>query len=571
MRNVLRLTLGVVMMATMAVAAPTAQAAEPTTVGGAITEDTTWTVDGSPYQVAKTVIVPEDVTLTIEPGVTVLRDEAANNLYSLFEVGGTLSAEGTDAAPVTFTGASTPLVGGRPGETMSTATGAVRLSHVRVTGPSLVTRTVSARYASPALAEFDMRDSLVQESFGYVRLIDVRAISLLRNRLALNESSVSKIEFGAGHDLIDVRLNRLRGVQVVCNGDALVLRHNTFEYMARDMWEDGSGVTARSGCSGIDARENNWETSGDLGSRITDGMDAPDLPIAQTDDRLEEPAEGTPLLPPSRVGYYLQIRDYPTGLTSWWDSGSDGGSPVTYTVEALPEGVWEAERVVETTDHSVAFRDLDTTKRYRIRVTPHNAAGAGPSIQSEAIYPAKTAQVPQAPILEVHRSPGGAHASWQANGDGGSPITHFQWLLEGPDGVIEGSGGTETQRTFSHLVLGDSYRVSVYAHNAMGDGPTATHEFVAADVATKVRRVRARPLKRAALVKWKAPLSTGGVPVTSYRLTMSRGKRSMTLPPDTSKVRVNRLRRGKKYVFFVQALNEMGSSSPAPSRAIKPR
>ncbi len=375
MRKVLQWVLGVVLLTAMSVAALPAQGADTTTVGGALAEDTTWTVDGSPYLVAETVIVPTGVTLAIEPGVTVQRDPASNHLYSLFQVSGTVVAEGTAVAPVKFVGPSTPLVGGRPGEAITTATGEVRFSHVSVTGPDVVTR-LSSRYASPALAELAMRDSLVQASSGHIRLIDVRTISLLRNRLALNESSTSRIEFGAGHESIDVRLNRLRGVKLVCNSDALVLRHNTFEYMARAMWEDGSGLMAKSDCAGIDARENHWETSGDLGSRIDDGMDTAGVPIAQTDDRLDAPADGTPVLPPSRIGYYLQIRDYPTGLTSWWDAGSTGGSPTTYTVEALPEGVWEPERLIETTGNSVEFRDLDTTTRYRMSRASENCPGA---------------------------------------------------------------------------------------------------------------------------------------------------------------------------------------------------
>lgn len=570
MYKLLRLVLGVVLLTAMLVAALPAQAADSTAVGGTLAEDTTWTVDGSPYLVAETVVVPDGVTLSIEPGVTVQRDPASNHLYSLFQVSGTLLAEGTAVAPVKFTGPATPLVGGPPGEAIATATGTVRLSHVSVTGPDVVTR-LSSRYASPALAELDMRDSLASPSYGNLRLTDVRAIILLRNRLALNDTRTSELEFGDGHDSIDIRLNRLRGVKVVCNGDALTLRHNTFEYMARDMWEDGSGLAAKPGCAGVDARENHWETSGDLGSRIDDGMDAPGLAIAQTDDRLEAPADGTPILPPSRFINYLQIRAYPTGLTSWWDNGSDGGSPMTYTVEALPEGMWEAEQQLETTGNSVQFRDLDTTQRYRIRVTAHNAAGTGHSVHSEAIYPVKTAVAPNAPVLDVRRFGGGAHASWRVDGDGGAPIDYFQWSLEGPEGVIEGSGGSETQRTFSSLELGKTYRVSVYAHNAIGAGPSATQEFVAADSPSRARKVRARPLRKAALVKWRAPASANGSPVTSYRLTMSRDSRTFTVSADARQKRVKRLRRGKKQVFYIQAVNAMGHSTAAPSNPIKPK
>ena len=40
-----------------------------TDVEGIIDEDTTWDLDGSPYNIIATVQVDEGVTLTIEPGV----------------------------------------------------------------------------------------------------------------------------------------------------------------------------------------------------------------------------------------------------------------------------------------------------------------------------------------------------------------------------------------------------------------------------------------------------------------------------------------------------------------------
>ena len=209
------------------------------------------------------------------------------------------------------------------------------------------------------------------------------------------------------------------------------------------------------------------------------------------------------------------------------------------------------------------------TAHNRIRVTPHNAAGAGPSVQSEPIHPVKTADAPAAPLLELQRIPGGAHAYWSANGDGGSPITHFQWLLEGPDGVIEGSGGSETQRTFSAPELGQMYRVTVYAHNAIGDGPTAIQEFVAADVPTAPRKLKARPRKKSVVLTWKPPRSAQGAPVTGYRVSSSAVGRGMTVSANKTKVRIKRLRRGKKHTFSVAALNEMGLSPSARSRAIQ--
>ena len=67
-----------------------------TQVSGIIASDTTWTQANSPYSLAGTVTVPSNVTLTIEPGVTV-------NFGSYYiQVNGTLNARGTSGSAIYF-------------------------------------------------------------------------------------------------------------------------------------------------------------------------------------------------------------------------------------------------------------------------------------------------------------------------------------------------------------------------------------------------------------------------------------------------------------------------------------
>lgn len=70
----------------------------PPPPAGSITVDTTWTAAGSPYIVSNNVTVVAGVTLTIEPGVTVLFDQGRGMTFN-----GRLRAEGTAEAPITFT------------------------------------------------------------------------------------------------------------------------------------------------------------------------------------------------------------------------------------------------------------------------------------------------------------------------------------------------------------------------------------------------------------------------------------------------------------------------------------
>jgi hypothetical protein len=66
--------------------------------GGTLTEDLTLTLDASPYVILDDVLVPPNLTLTIEPGVTLAFAEGV----SLF-VEGQLAAEGSAGQPITFT------------------------------------------------------------------------------------------------------------------------------------------------------------------------------------------------------------------------------------------------------------------------------------------------------------------------------------------------------------------------------------------------------------------------------------------------------------------------------------
>jgi len=71
-----------------------------TSVGGIIWENTTWTLENSPYIITDTVQIPEDVTLTIEPGVTVIRPTSGD----MFLVNGVIYAHGTTGSKIIFDG-----------------------------------------------------------------------------------------------------------------------------------------------------------------------------------------------------------------------------------------------------------------------------------------------------------------------------------------------------------------------------------------------------------------------------------------------------------------------------------
>ena len=72
----------------------------PTSVGGILWDNTTWTLANSPYAITSTVQIPENVTLTIEPGVAV---NTQINDY-MFLLHGIIVAQGTVDEKIVFDG-----------------------------------------------------------------------------------------------------------------------------------------------------------------------------------------------------------------------------------------------------------------------------------------------------------------------------------------------------------------------------------------------------------------------------------------------------------------------------------
>jgi cellulose 1,4-beta-cellobiosidase len=83
--------------------------------------------------------------------------------------------------------------------------------------------------------------------------------------------------------------------------------------------------------------------------------------------------------------------------------------------------------------------------------------------------------------------------------------------------------------------------------------------------------VSATPGNGSVTVKWAAPASDGGSPITGYKLTSSDGKTCTTTGYTTLACQISGLTNGTSYTFTVQAINAFGTSAAsAPSAAVTP-
>ncbi|MCA9968824.1 MAG: right-handed parallel beta-helix repeat-containing protein, partial [Anaerolineales bacterium] len=227
-------------LAQSAPAPPPPAAAPRWPTGTVITEDvtvnTTWTLAGSPYQLAANIAVAPGVTLRLDPGVTVEADGVG------LDVAGTLLAQGTMTQPVTFTGASpTPGIwdGIRIHGTAQTPNTGSMLAHTVVEyGGDHLRYNLFLEYADVSLAGGALRHSLRD---GLYAVHSTAAIS--GTAFSQNGGYAALFEQASG----DLDLHNLSASQ---NGhDGIALKSTTLT--GAHTWEDGGVPYLLAGVVGV--------------------------------------------------------------------------------------------------------------------------------------------------------------------------------------------------------------------------------------------------------------------------------------------------------------------------------
>ena len=174
-----------------------------------------------------------------------------------------------------------------------------------------------------------------------------------------------------------------------------------------------------------------------------------------------------------------------------WTSSGNGGSAITKWQYARKEGVgnfgsWSDICVTandsgcpDRTSHKVTGLTNGTAYRFKVRAVNGVGDGAG-SPESDQVTPAAT--TPPAPTnLAVTAGNAEATLSWTSGGDGGSPITRWQYARKKGSGnfgswtdiceTANDSGCPDrTSHTVTGLINGAAYRFKVRAVNGVGNG-----------------------------------------------------------------------------------------------------
>jgi parallel beta-helix repeat protein len=156
----------------------------------------TWNAVGSPYRIEGDITIPVGQTLTIEAGAEV----SFQSWYSL-TVHGTLIAEGTESAPIMFTGTTSP---GWLGIRFVGASDSSSLTHVivengRATGADPLNKGggIYIDNSSPVISHSTIRDNLAKSSGGGIYLTNSNA-TLIANTIINNQAGQGASASGGG-------------------------------------------------------------------------------------------------------------------------------------------------------------------------------------------------------------------------------------------------------------------------------------------------------------------------------------------------------------------------------------
>ena len=264
-----------------------------------------------------------------------------------------------------------------------------------------------------------------------------------------------------------------------------------------------------------------------------------------------------PIVPPGRTD--VTATGGVNEFSASWRADDDGGSPITHWVVST-------SGFSETLGASVMSRhwtNLDAGQ-YTVRVRACNDAGCGPDGTASATVTDPVAGLPGRADVTATGGVNEFSASWRADDDGGSPITH--WVVS-TSGFSETLGASVMSRRWTNQDAGQ-YTVGVRACNDSGCGPDGTASATVTDPVTDP--VVALPgradvtaiggVNEFAASWWAA--DDGGSPITAWQV--STGPFGARFAAATTNYRWTDQDAGR-YTIRVRACNDVGCG---PERAV---
>ena len=248
-------------------------------------------------------------------------------------------------------------------------------------------------------------------------------------------------------------------------------------------------------------------------------------------------------------------------LTVNWTAGFNGGSALTGHRVCVNRSIGRPICVSASGKvRSIVVPGLVNGARYDVALTATNIAG-GVTVTSTGV-PSTIPDIPN--IVSATRRPGAVDLVWEApRFDGGAALVKYQ-LCAGSTCVNVGAAATTGSIT--GLTNGLTYALTVKAFNVHGasDSESASIELPGAPSAPEVRSVVGAD--GSLTIRWGTPTSTGGSPLTGYRVCVVTTCASVDAAVRSRTV--TGLTNGTSYAVSVSASTAYGTSATASSSGV---
>jgi hypothetical protein len=284
------------------------------------------------------------------------------------------------------------------------------------------------------------------------------------------------------------------------------------------------------------------------------------------------------------------VPDAPTAVTavagsgqatvSWTAPAANGGSAITgYTVTPYAGTTAGTPTVITGTGTSTTVTGLTNGTSYTFVVSATNAVGTGPpSVASAAVTPVAPT-VPGAPT-NVTGTPGNTQVmlTWTAPADGGAQITRYTvtpyiGTTAQTTRIVQVNGTpAATTATVTGLNNGTAYTFRVTATNSVGTSATygVSGPITPATTPGAPTIGTTTAGDTSVTVRWTAPTSTGGSPITGYQVTPYIGTAAqapVSVAGTATSTVVSGMTNGTAYTFRVAAVNVMGTGAQSAASA----
>jgi large repetitive protein len=276
----------------------------------------------------------------------------------------------------------------------------------------------------------------------------------------------------------------------------------------------------------------------------------------------------------------VKVKSYSeTSVTLVWDAplSSGGATILTYTVYRQQLSDSTSSLVSIGSVATGIFTYIDSTvsngERYAYAIAASNSYDEGETSPTVTV---KTIAVPSgmtAPQF-VSSSPTSISVTWAAPTSDGSAQIEYYILLFKPEfnnTYTEVYRGLSRFYSVSNVNAGFTYRFKVKSVNEAGgseDSPALGPIYAAKAPDTPINLRLITRSNSLIKIRWDAPTSTGGLPITSYKVYKAVGSGSFELDDGTSSIldfsektfTLNTITAGSWYSFKISALNAIGES-----------